>query len=171
MPRVVIIDEEMRQLYPLQRLLNSRGVDIISLRGILEAIDFLDSRKRADLYIVDIMQEPSPLGELETHNGLLSGIVFVEKMLRPRRKKTPIIFLSNMHEENFGEVHTRIQSIDNSIFVKKSEYRSPVLADLILEVIENGIEVLENPSLARRIKHALKVEPNFYGIGIDFKKL
>lgn len=143
------------------------GVD--SVAAVIESKESL----RTDLFILDIMM---PAGELlqeePTDEGLLTGL-FLAQYIRRSYPGVPIILLSHA---TFESVKVRAQrfagTLDNCIFIEKRATTSEELVNIVnLYFQELILAPGKRRTALRRWYESLMLQPNFYGLGLDLKKL
>jgi CheY-like chemotaxis protein len=174
--RIVVVDEDAIQMAPFEIELNMRGYDVTVCATAEDCLDLLSSRRRFDLFVVDIMlavRDESPVYTREQTNDFLLTGLHLARDIRRRRTKTPILLFSNTSNKDLLDViQSWAKRIGNARFVPKYIISSGCeFGDMVDRILVGGLPGTSKKTALKRLKEAVMFEPNFYGVGIDFKKL
>lgn len=174
--RIVIVDEDAIQMRPFEIDLNIRGFELTVCNTAEDCLDTLSSKRRFDLFVIDIMlkvREENPVYTKEQTNDFLLTGLHLARDIRRRRKTTPILLFSNTSNRELLRVIREWQKqIGNTYFFPKYEILSvSEFGDMVEKIIEDGLPQKSKEGVFKKLGKAIKAEPNFYGLGIDLKKL
>ncbi len=113
---ILFIDDEPQFIKGYIQAFELSGFEVKVVDTIDDAWQILQSRLHDVLAIIlDIMMPPGKLLENEkTHEGLRTGVAFIEK-LRGLDEKIPVVVLTNAEKSELGVIYHR----NYSIFEKK----------------------------------------------------
>ena len=119
-----------------------------------------------------MMPPEKSLANEPTSEGLLSGLFLAQKV-RNTFPDVPVILLSGLTFESVRESASQFaMRLENCILLEKRQTRPRDLVNIVDRyfrelVLESGQKI----SVFSRLFKSLLLQPNFYGVGIDLKKL
>ena len=173
--RIILIDDERVAMRSYWQDLQLDGYQVTQYVSTQEVEAFISSNKpeEVDFFIIDIMIDLDPLYSSEkTDYGRLTGL-FLALDIRKRYPEIPIILLSNTSFDSVLAATKRLTSrLKDCIYLRKQD----ILPHELTEIVTNYFKKMKlspNHKLRafRKLFRSLMLEPNFYGIGIDLKKL
>ena len=173
--RIVLVDEDFMMHFH-EHVLVQRGYEVVVCHNAKECLDFLKTRKQAAVFVVDVClavdEERTPLMRGETHNYLYAGLG-IGRLIRKRRSSTPILFYTGMsHSERLKIIRDASKHIPRSMVLLKHDHVvEEKFVDLIDKIVGEGFDSVYQRSFLSKLKDAVVVQPNLYGVGIDIKKL
>jgi DNA-binding NtrC family response regulator len=166
--RILFVDDEVFQSDSFRQHLIFEGYQVESATGVKEAFRNIDIGEY-DILVTDVMMAGEGLlGELETKGGFLSGI-YVAKASQ-RLYPTKPVFIHTAFKDVMGM--SDIDSIVRASGLKAKVIKKYFDIELKLKIIKSlPITTTADLAINKSLYDALKIEPNFMGIGIDVKKL
>jgi len=173
--RILFVDDDaiISPIY-IQEL-KLAGYDVEFYQGVDSISTALASEQRphADLFIIDVMMPPEKSFANEpTNGGLLTGL-FLAQEIRKTFSYVPVILLSSMTFDSVRKSASQFaMRLENCILLEKRETNPFALVGIVDQyfkefVLESG----QKSSVFSRLFKSLLLQPNFYGVGIDLKKL
>lgn len=171
--RVVIVDEDEIQLRPLVSELELRGLSVTIFTDADQCLDFVETKRRVDLFVVDIMLPSKHAYSRElTENFQLTGLR-LGRDIRRTYVDVPIILFSNTSRQDLvTEIRAVARKIQNCVFIQK--YTITQLghfSEMVERILAIGTKEIGNKTVWERIKESVFIKPSIGGVGVDLKQL
>ncbi len=165
MTRIAIVDDEIHYSRIYERTLSADGFSVERFSSVAKAKSAFET-KEYDFLIIDLMMPANP--ELDPEeNDLLTG-AYLSKSVESKNSKSKIVLFSVVHSGRVKERAKEILGPNSKVtFLDKKRYSPEDLSKFIQDQISGQATV----GIVRRIWHALVLQPNFFGVGMDVRKL
>lgn len=172
MRRIALIDDETLHAKYYVLAIESKGYACVHFKSPASVLTAIDSGDAFDCYVTDLMMPPRGAFALEdTENGLITGALLAVK-LRAHEPSAPIIIFSNINVGGvIWRVKTQLRDVQNVVFVRKANFMPEQLADAVVGLLEHSKPLEERRSLLRSLLSSLLLTPNFFGLGVDLRRL
>jgi len=172
--RVVIVDDDTIALRPYFMELEISGIDVTSFENADDGFEFSQNNS-ADLYLIDVMlgtrnDGSSRYNRDNTMDYLFTGCVLARD-IRNHGVDTPIIFFTQTSKRYaLEEIQRQAKEIGNCALLSKSRMEKMFdFQEIILEVLEKGIEETSKRDWFSWIYKSVLLQPNIAGLGVDLK--
>lgn len=169
MKHILFVDDEEVYSREYKRHLINHGFQVTYESTVKAALQRIRNEEKFDLFLTDLMMFPRGAYSNEaagdgTFTGALLAIDF-HKM----SPQTPIIIFTAAHSTDLiGEIRKRLGQIPVLLVLQKISLSPEALADAVANLFN------PRPKLNEMLKlflYSIIMQPNVFGIGVDFKKI
>ena len=169
---IAIIDDDHIQTRYYINALEETGYNVYHFLSPASCKTALIKGTLFDLYLCDLMMPPRGAYRIEeTEDGLITGLLLAEE-LRENDWETPIFLFTNLNIQTaVSRVSHRIEKLNNVFLLPKAEYTPERICEAIPAILEQNLPPLKRKGILKRLFDSLILEPNFFGIGVNLKKI
>ena len=169
---IAIIDDDHLQMRYYIRALEDAGYNVFLFRSPASCKTALLKGIAFDLFLCDLMMPPRGSYNLEdTEDGLITGLLFAEE-LRKTESDSPIFLFTNLNEQTVvSRVAQRAKKLTNIFLLSKALFTPDRMCEAIPAMLEESLPPLQRKGILRRLFDSLILQPNFFGMGINLKKI
>ncbi len=172
---IALIDDETAHAVYYQLALEARGYAVEHFKS---PASFLTRARQAKstfgLFVTDLMMPPRGAYSVsQTRGGLLTGLLLVHD-IRQLDREAPILIITNVNISNvLEEVKAVVAQTPNVFLARKAEYPPDELAASVDALLTNkpAFQEAKRVGIIRRFFNSLLLRPNFFGMGLDLKRL
>lgn len=144
--RALILDDNLNQWQvPFERMMQNYEIDTLGVSSNEEALLLLRNPSEYFCILIQDMQRPSDelLTDQETQNGEQSGLVFLEKYVRPLRPELPCLFVTASIIT--PDIVTRLERAGRSFILEKNPTNSFANhAALVRLIVNNSLHTVKS---------------------------
>jgi len=161
--RVIIVDDDDIQMITYKSELASRGIDVTQLYPAAECLEFLRSGDSADLFIIDVMLPHYPYSIELSEQGKYTGLLLAQDIRRILSDPSIIFFSNTASEYGRQRITNGVKALGNAAFIKKWDFgNTSEFGDVILNILKEGIGVIERSGIWSKLKGSIRVSPRFF---------
>ncbi len=172
MSTILLVDDESIYTNLYRASLESRSLKVITCKGPKSALMKLSEKPNIKVFVVDLMM-PSQ-GQYkpdETHNNLLTGALLARDIRSIYLEEPIIIFTSSTVSAHLDKLQNFVNKMNNIFVVQKGSTNPDQFSRTVEFLIFNDHLGKDEQTLLSRFFSSLLWEPNFFGIGINLRKL
>jgi len=169
---IAIIDDDPLQMGYYIRALEDAGYKVHHFRSPASCKTALLKGALFDLFLCDLMMPPRGSYKIEdSEDGLITGLLFTEE-LRERDSDTPIFLFTNLNIQTVvSRVAQRLENLVNVFLLPKAQFTPDRMCEAIPAMLEQSLPPLQRKGILKRLFDSLILEPNFFGMGVNLKKI
>lgn len=169
---IAIIDDEPLQTGYYVSALEEVGYKVDQFRSPASCKTAIVKGASFDLILCDLMMPSRGTYSVEdTEDGLITGLLFTED-LRASLPETPIFLFTNLNVHAIlSRISQRVGRLANVFLLPKASFTPDRMSEAVPAMLEDSIVPLKRRGILRRLFDSLILEPNFFGMGVDLKKI
>lgn len=162
---ILLIDDAPKHMKEYLEELEDAGINFKFTHDPQNGIEIFKKYKSSiGLVVLDMIMPPPPiLGNIQTSFGNRTG-EFVAKRIKEIDKNVPIMILTNKSLSSID-----LKGYKNIILCSKTETLPETFVEFLTQYLRHSGESKE--TLNENSNDIIVLEPNFYGIGINFNEL
>lgn len=172
MSTILLVDDESVYTSLYRASLQSRSLKVIACKGPKSALKKLSEHPNIKVFVVDLMMPSQGLyTPEETQNNLLTGALLARDIRRIYHEEPIIIFTSSTVEHHLDRLKLFVDDMNNIFVVQKGSTNPDKFSKTVEFLIYNDHLGDEEQSILSRFFSSLLWQPNFFGLGINLRKL
>jgi CheY-like chemotaxis protein len=165
--KILFVDDDVFSSAALREGLAFSGYDVDFTVSADEAFRKIDEGNYDGLVTDLMMPSGTHLSSVEARGGFITGVYIAQASQKLYPEKP--IFIYTGHKEVVGLSSTQLIIMQSNLDCTIIRKYAPI--DKSLEIINSRMNGIRPSHKFGKLLDALKIEPNFMGVGIDVKKL